>query len=69
MSRVNIPVKVKCWKNKSGIWIMHSKRYDISSYGSTKKRAKKMLLWTVKNILEHSMSQMQRDYVKRKIKK
>lgn len=54
---INIPIKVRYWKNKSGIWIIYSKKFGISGYGNTKKRAKKMFLFVVKDILQYTMPQ------------
>lgn len=50
--QLKIKLKVKCWKDKqTGSWMMYSKKYCISSYGMTKKKAKKMFDITVKDIL------------------
>jgi hypothetical protein len=52
MKKINIEIKVKCWKNKkTGSWIIYSKKFDISSYGMTKEKAKKMFDFTIKEIL------------------
>ena len=52
---INLPIKVKCWKNKSGTWIVYSKKFDISGYGNTKKRAQKMFLFAIKEIISYTM--------------
>lgn len=50
--KLKIKIKVKCYKDKAtGSWVMYSKKYCISSYGMTKKKAKKMFDITVKDIL------------------
>lgn len=46
------PIKVKQWKDKqTGCWLMYSKKFDISSYGKTKKEAKGMFNIVLTEIL------------------
>lgn len=52
MKKINIEIKVKCWKDKkTGSWIIYSKKFDISAYGNTKEKAKEMFDFTIKDIL------------------
>jgi|CXWL01.1.fsa_nt_gi hypothetical protein len=62
---INIPIKVKRWKQKRGAWLVYSKKYQISGYGKTRKRAMEMFEFVVKDILSHTMSPMQRKYSKK----
>jgi len=53
--QLEIKLKVKCWKDKqTGSWIFYSKKYCISSYGKTKKEAREMFDFVVKDILLHT---------------
>jgi hypothetical protein len=55
MSKIKIEIKVKCFKDKpTGAWVMYSEKYDIYSYGRTKKKAKEMFDSTIKEILLHT---------------
>ena len=65
MATINIQIKVKRWKQKGGIWLVYSKKFQISGYGRTKKRATEMFDFVVKDILSHTMSVSQRKYSKR----
>jgi len=43
MSNAKVNIEVKFWKdNKTGSWLMYSKKFGISSYGKTKKQAREM---------------------------
>ena len=64
MATINIPIKVKRWKQKGGIWLVYSKKFQISGYGKTKKRAMEMFEFCVKDILTHTMSKMQKKHSK-----
>ena len=65
MAIIKISIKAKHWKQKGGIWVAYSKKFQISGYGRTKKRATKMFDFVVKDILSHTMSTSQRKYSKR----
>ena len=65
MATINIPIKVKRWKQKGGIWLVYSKKYQLSGYGKTKKRAMEMFEFVVKDILVYSMSEQQKKHSKR----
>ncbi len=42
MKTIKIPLKVKYSKDKkTGSWVIYSKKFEVSSYGKTKKKAKK----------------------------
>jgi hypothetical protein len=62
---VSIPLKVECWKESNGTWMIYSKKFDISGYGKTRVRAMDMFQSQIEDILERSMSVMQRKYVKK----
>lgn len=43
MKKLNIEIKVRCWKDKpTNSYIIYSKKYDISAYGETKSKARIM---------------------------
>ena len=65
MATINIPIKVKRWKQKGGIWLVYSKKFQISGYGKTKKRAMDMFKFVVKDILSHTMSALQKKHSKK----
>jgi len=61
---INVSIKVKQWKDKaSGSWIIHYKKGDLCAYGQTKKKARRMFLTHLDNILWDSMSEKQKQYV------
>ncbi len=52
MQKINITIKVKCLKDKkTGAWIIYSKKFEVSAYGQTKKKAKEMFVNTICGIL------------------
>lgn len=52
MKYLNIPIRVKFWKDKAtGSWIIYSKKFCISAYGKTKRQAKEMFDDTIREIL------------------
>lgn len=48
--KINIKYKY-WWGKKAKCWIMYAKKYDMSSYGKTKKKAKLMFKENIKAIL------------------
>ncbi len=52
MKTIKIPLKVKYSKDKkTGSWVIYSKKFEVSSYGKTKKKAKEMFVHTIEEIL------------------
>lgn len=47
---INVPIKAQVYKTNK-IWTLYNKKYNISGYGRTKKEAKEMFLFCVKNAL------------------
>jgi len=55
MKTVNIPIKVRVWKDKqTKTFLVSSKKYDVTGYGKTRKRALRMFEFSVKEILTHT---------------
>lgn len=55
MNVLNFKIKIKSFHNKkSGIYFIHSKKYDISAYGKTKQQAKRMFNVVISEILLYS---------------
>lgn len=53
MTTIHLPIKVKVWKEKAtGNWLMYSKKFNIASYGKTKKEARKMFMNIINDDLE-----------------
>lgn len=52
MTTINFKVPVKVWRDPdTKAWLIYSKKYNISGYGTTKKRAKEMFDFTINEIL------------------
>lgn len=52
MKIVNFKIKIRCWKDKqTDLWLLYSKKYDISAYGRTKEKANKMFEVIVNDII------------------
>lgn len=50
MDIIKFKILVKVFKQENA-WIYYNKKYNISGYGETKKKAKEMFFWCVDNIL------------------
>ena len=60
MKKINYSINVKCWKDHTtGSWIIYSKKFDISAYGETKSKAKKMFDFTITEILSYTKPKKQ----------
>ena len=53
--KIKFDIKVKAWKEEDS-YIVYSKKYDISGYGKTKKRAVKMFNFEIDSILMYTKS-------------
>lgn len=55
MTKIKTTIKVKViWDNLTECYVMYSKKYDISGYGRTKKKAKKMFIYGLLEILKYT---------------
>ena len=55
MKKINFEIKVTYRKDKiANAWIIYSSKYDISAYGKTKQKAKKMFDAVLTEILKSS---------------
>ena len=60
MKKINIEIKVRCWKDKlTGSWLIYSKKYDISSYGETKAKARSMFNVIIAECLMYTKRKVQ----------
>lgn len=56
MKIINFKINVRCWKDKKAdCWIIYSKKFDISAYGKTKEKAKKMFDFSIAEILKYTL--------------
>lgn len=55
MSKIKIPIKVKViWDHPTECYVMYTKKYNISGYGPTKKKAKQSLIHCILAILKYT---------------
>lgn len=53
---IHYSVMTEYWKDKStGLWMMYSKKFDISSYGKTYIQARNMFDFQITQILLYTM--------------
>jgi hypothetical protein len=50
---LNYKIKVKIWKDKkTKMWLVYNKKYNISGYGTSKRKAKESFKYVLKAALE-----------------
>lgn len=56
MKQFNYKIKVRCWKDEiTGSWLIYSRKFDISAYGETKKKARSMFDLILTEIIKGTM--------------
>lgn len=64
---IKFEIKVKViWDHLTECYVMYCKKYNISGYGPTKKAAKKMLIFSVLEILDYTKPNKNKDDKSRK---
>jgi len=49
---INFKIKTRCSYHKiTNSWVIYSKKYDVSAYGRTKDKARRMFDYTIQEIL------------------
>lgn len=67
MTELKIKIKVKTvWDHLTECYVMYSKKYCISGYGRTKKKAKEMFTFCVLDILEYTKPKKKKNDKSRK---
>ena len=52
MKNINFKINVSCWRDKqTKTWLIYAKKFNISAYGKTKAKAKKMFEASITEIL------------------
>ena len=66
-AKVKIPIKIDVfWDNLTECFVIYNKKYDLSAYGQTKKEAKKMLIFTILEILKDTKPKKKKNDKSRK---
>lgn len=67
MTKIKVPIKVKViWDHLTECYVMYCKKYMISGYGPTKKKARESLIFSILSILEYTKPKKKKNDKSRK---
>jgi len=67
MTKLKLKIKVIWgWDNIAKCYLVYNKKYNLSGYGKTRKKAKKMLIDSIFDILEYTTPKNKKDDKSRK---